>query len=72
MDDFLRRQIISAHDERYRAAVAERIARTCWPTGVADRAQPAALAWVKRWRPERMGAVIPACSCRNGRCRVCN
>jgi hypothetical protein len=48
------------------------ILRNCWPGGGEDRTQPAALAWVRRWRPERLGATLPACACAAGRCAVCN
>jgi len=48
-----------------------RVLRGCWPGG-ADRAQPGALGWVRLWRPERIGAAVPACTCAHGRCPVCN
>jgi hypothetical protein len=48
------------------------IAARCWPGGVEDRSNRAALQWVRRWRPERAGAVLPACSCAAGHCAVCN
>ncbi len=48
------------------------IVRGCWPGGGQDRTQPAALSWVRRWRPERLGATLVACSCADGRCVVCN
>jgi hypothetical protein len=49
-----------------------RLLRACWPGGSQDRSERAALAWVQRWRPERIGAKLPACSCSTGRCAVCN
>jgi hypothetical protein len=46
--------------------------RRCWPGGHADRSEPAALEWVRRWRPIRATAGLPACVCAAGRCAVCN
>ena len=57
-------------DDETRALTAG-VLRRCWPGG-ADRSQPGALGWLRLWRPERIGAVIPACSCAHGRCTVCN
>jgi hypothetical protein len=44
----------------------------CWPGGVADRREPGALEWVRRWGPRRAGLVAIACSCNVGRCQLCN
>jgi hypothetical protein len=44
----------------------------CWPGGASDRREPAALEWVRRWRPSRLTAQPAACSCVRGRCAVCN
>jgi hypothetical protein len=49
-----------------------RMQRICWPGGSADRTEPAAVAWVRRWRPAGFGAQVPVCSCTQGRCFVCN
>jgi hypothetical protein len=49
-----------------------RMQRICWPGGSADRTEPAAAAWVRRWRPARSAAPVPACSCAQGRCMQCN
>jgi hypothetical protein len=49
-----------------------RMQRSCWPGGSADRTDPAAIAWVRRWRPARSGAQVPVCSCAQGRCIMCN
>lgn len=43
-----------------------------WPGGADDRSEPAAREWVRRWRPGRIGVATPTCSCREGRCAVCN
>jgi hypothetical protein len=53
-------------------ALSGALARRCWPGGLADRSEPSALAWVKRWGPARLTPVPPACSCAVGRCSVCN
>jgi hypothetical protein len=53
-------------------SLVTRLAARCWPGGVEDRSDRAALQWVRRWRPERAGAVLPACSCAVGHCAVCN
>jgi hypothetical protein len=52
--------------------VAERLAVECWPGGCADRSEPAALKWLRRWRPTSSAVSPPACSCATGRCRICN
>jgi hypothetical protein len=49
-----------------------RIVSVCWPGGHQDRSNPAALAWLRHWRPQRVGAELPVCSCVSGRCAVCN
>lgn len=72
MNDFLRHQIESARNDRDRRAVAARVSRSCWPGGLADRSEPAALDWLRRWWPERIGVSIPPCTCQNGHCPVCN
>ena len=72
-DDQLRQHIaaLGARTDAETQRLGVHIARTWWPGG-ADRTLPAALAWVRRWRPERLGAALPACSCAGGRCPVCN
>jgi hypothetical protein len=44
----------------------------CWPGGMQDRSERAALQWVRRWHPARAAMPVPACSCVTGRCAVCN
>jgi hypothetical protein len=44
----------------------------CWPGGTADRREPGALEWVRRWGPRRSMQIWLACSCKVGRCQVCN
>jgi hypothetical protein len=43
-----------------------------WPGGSADRTEPAALGWLRRWGPARMAEGALSCSCATGRCAVCN
>lgn len=52
--------------------VTSRAVAFCWPGGSEDRTDRAALEWFRRWRPERAGIVLPACSCATGRCQLCN
>jgi hypothetical protein len=49
-----------------------RIQLTYWPGGEGDRTEPSGRGWLQRWRPARSGAALPACSCTQGRCAVCN
>jgi hypothetical protein len=73
-DEFIREQIqsVAARDESEARTVIGRIAIACWPGGTADRIEPGALAWVRRWRPASAAAALPVCSCPAGRCAVCN
>ena len=43
-----------------------------WPDGLDDRSKPAALAWLRRWRPSGPAPLIERCECPSGRCLVCN
>jgi hypothetical protein len=75
-----RRDDVAAHI----AAVAKRSAtetdrlvgalvRRTWPGTAADRRDPAAASWLRRWRPARTGGALPlACGCHAGACAVCN
>jgi len=73
-DDVIRSHIRGAatgrsdESERLIAAILD----YCWPGGASDRSQPAALEWVREWGPTVLGEPLPACSCRQGRCTVCN
>ncbi len=62
----------AAHSAPERLRLTARMLGECWPGGASDRTEPAARAWLRGWRPSRLGATIPACSCTDGRCRVCN
>jgi hypothetical protein len=70
------RDFVSRHIDSLAAAehslVAGGAIDACWPGGPADRSEPAALEWVRRWRPDRTEATLPLCSCWAGRCPVCN
>jgi hypothetical protein len=44
----------------------------CWPGGPADRTEPVALDWLRRWNPEQIELELPACSCGTGHCVLCN
>ena len=52
--------------------LAALIIRACWPGGPADRTERVALDWLRQWRPEQIGADLPACSCLSGHCVLCN
>jgi hypothetical protein len=73
-DDHIREHIaaVSARDEAETTTLISRIQRACWPGGAGDRTEPSARSWLKRWRPARAAAPVPACSCAHGRCAVCN
>jgi hypothetical protein len=65
-------QLISARAEPDTERLVSAILRDCWPGGAGDRTEPSALEWVRRWDPRHVGLLPPACSCKVGRCRVCN
>jgi hypothetical protein len=52
--------------------LAQVIFRRSWPSGSADRSEPSAAEWLRRWRPHTTGPALPACECVAGRCAVCN
>jgi hypothetical protein len=70
--EFMRKQIESSVADAARTRLASRLSVACWPGGGADHTNPAALAWVSRWRPERCGIELLACRCYAGHCEVCN
>ncbi len=63
--------IASRTDVEARALTRE-LERRSWPGGTADRTEPPALEWVRRWGPGRLTASPLDCSCVEGRCAVCN
>ena len=74
MDESIRRhiEVVADRQDAETGHLLERLARACWPAGVDDRTSPAALNWVRRWHPARIGVPIPNCSCTRGHCTVCN
>jgi hypothetical protein len=53
--------------------VMRALMRGAWPGGHADRRDPAAVEWVRRWAPARaQRSFMDDCSCAAGRCAVCN
>jgi hypothetical protein len=72
-------QHIEAHITRVAARTASETdgliaaaLRRSWPGGSADRSEPWAKDWVRRWGPVRSVAQLTACSCPRGRCAACN
>jgi hypothetical protein len=53
-------------------ATARDVGRLLRGGSPADRSHPAALEWVRRWRPDGAAAALPGCSCAAGRCALCN
>ena len=70
--EFVRKQIAYLAIQPAPFRLTDYLCDTCWPSGGADRTLPAALAMASRWRPERTGIDLMACTCATGRCRVCN
>ena len=44
----------------------------CWPGGTADQTDPAARGWLRYFRAIKPIVPGPVCTCRDGRCVVCN
>jgi uncharacterized protein YgbK (DUF1537 family) len=63
---------IAARSRRESDVLMLDLSRRTWPGGTADRTEPAALEWVRRWGPGRLTASPLDCSCEQGRCAVCN
>lgn len=55
-----------------RVGLAAALHRWCWPGGAADRTEPVARGWVRRWGPNLLDEVEFDCTCREGRCTLCN
>ncbi len=64
--------VIAARSRRDSDVLTLDLSRRAWPGGTADRTEPAALEWVRRWGPGRLTASPLDCSCEQGRCAVCN
>lgn len=73
-DDTIREHIarLAASGDPAGLSLTARVASGCWPGGSADRTQPIARHWLRRWRPVRAATALPVCSCATGRCAVCN
>jgi hypothetical protein len=71
-DHFMWRQVIAARENRRSPTAVSRLSGACWPGGGSDRLEPAAVAWVKRWRPASAAIALPMCACAVGRCAICN
>jgi hypothetical protein len=65
-------ELISTRADTDTERLVSAMLRRCWPGGAGDRSVPAALDWVRRWGPRRVGPVTHACSCKIGRCQLCN
>jgi hypothetical protein len=63
---------LGARTDEQAGAFHEALARHCWPGDGADRREPAALDWVRRWSPRPGLVPVRACTCAAGRCGVCN
>jgi hypothetical protein len=68
--------IVNAIDARTTSQTAWMLwslVRGAWPGGPADRRDPVASEWVRRWGPGTLDAShLGDCSCAAGRCAVCN
>jgi hypothetical protein len=76
MDDnrHLRRLIadIATRTDAQTRELARALASRCWPVRTADRAEPTAAQWLRRWTPKPIPLTRPVCSCGQGHCPVCN
>jgi len=54
--------------------VSNLIAPSAWPTDKQDRRWPAAARWLCKWLPKHSLPLshLPVCTCRAGRCGICN
>ena len=52
--------------------LADTLFARCWPGGCDDRHDPISIEWLRRWSPKTVTAARVACSCRQGRCGLCN
>jgi hypothetical protein len=55
-----------------RAGLADALHRWCWPGGGADRTEPVARGWVRRWGPNLLDEIAFECTCAHGPCSLCN
>jgi len=72
-DDWIRRNLAALIAGAHRSSSEHGLTHGCLPGAAsADRSEPAARQWLRRWRPARAAAAVPVCSCTTGRCVVCN
>jgi hypothetical protein len=68
--------VVDAIDERTPAQtnfIMAALVRGAWPGGIADRLEPAAREWVRRWGPDGSApGYLRDCACAHGNCGVCN
>jgi hypothetical protein len=64
--------LIESVEDRIQEDLFTRSMSECWPGGPSDSIRPGALEWVRRWGPGGSPPAGRACSCRAGRCSVCN
>jgi hypothetical protein len=67
--------VVEAIDERSASQtnfIMAALVRGAWPGGVADRREPGAIEWLRRWGPSGTAPPFSDCSCIDGRCAVCN
>jgi hypothetical protein len=62
----------AARADRDPRRLTKRIMSACWPGGSADRIEPGGMMVLRAHGPERIAAHLPDCSCREGRCLLCN
>lgn len=80
MDDQPRSAVVAYLVEAIDSRAADQTGRLtdalvngAWPGGHADRREPTAAEWVRRWGPARLQrSYRDDCSCAAGRCAVCN
>jgi hypothetical protein len=66
-------EAIDSRGARQTDLLAGLLMRGAWPGGHADRSDPMAAEWLRRWGPGQMQhSHIGGCSCVRGRCVVCN
>jgi len=65
-------EAIAERSEHAARRLTTALLHRAWPGGSADRMEPAAAEWVRRWAPGRPMPQALACSCADGRCAVCN
>jgi len=63
---------ISGRTDAEADSLVAALMRRHWPSGGADRTDPTALDWVRRWGPKRSARPLLDCSCAEGPCGLCN